>query len=804
MHTMAASFWFLNLTFLLISSFIIAPTVADVGHVNYLHKGSSLSVKHASDVIQSLDGTFSFGFYNLSSTAFTLSIWFTNSADRTIAWSANRYRPVHGTGSKVKLNKDGSMVLTDYDGTVVWQINASSAEVNHAELMDSGNLVVKDRGGNILWQSFDHPTDTLLPNQPITATAKLVSTDLSHTHPSSYYALRFDDQYVLSLVYDGPDISFNYWPNPDHSSWMNYRISYNRSRRAVLDNIGQFVATDNTTFRASDWGLEIKRRLTLDSDGNLRLYSLNKLDRSWYVSWVAFSKPCDIHGLCGWNGICEYSPTPRCSCPRGYIVSDPGDWRKGCKPVFNITCGHGGQRMIFLSNPQTDFWGCDLNYTMSTSLHNCKEMCLESCACVAFVYKTDPNGCFLKSALFNGKAVSGYPGKAYFKVPESFLSQSHKYDSDLYHGHVCDASKKKTLNYETTHNRDGKGTMWYYYYWFLAVFFLVELCFIASGWWFMSTQQSARSEIWAAEEGYRVLTDHFRSFTHKELRRATKNFKEKLGHGRHGSVYKGTLHDSRVVAVKKLNDVKQGEDEFEAEVSVIGKIYHMNLVRVMGVCSEGKHRLLVFEYVENDSLAMSLFGDKGPIQWHQRYKVAAGVAKGLAYLHHGCMDWIIHCDLKPENIFLDLDFEPKISDFGFAKLLQRGQADSSSMSKVRGTRGYMAPEWVSSVPLTEKVDVYSYGVVLLELVMGRRVSELAVDGSEDAESALRQLECTIREKMESDDLTWVDGFVDPRLNGDFVHSEVLLVLEVSAMCLEKEKGQRPSMNHVVQKFLSCE
>ena len=158
-------------------------------------------------------------------------------------------------------------------------------------------------------------------------------------------------------------------------------------------------------------------------------------------------------------------------------------------------------------------------------------------------------------------------------------------------------------------------------------------------------------------------------------------------------MYKGILHDNRVVVVKKLKDMKGGEAEFETEVSVIGRIYHMNLVRVMGVCSEGTHRLLVYEFVENGSLDMFLFGSKGLLlQWHHRYKIAVGVAKGLAYLHHECMDWIIHCDVKPENILLDEEFEPKISDFGFAKLLQRDESDSD-MSKVRGTRGYMAPEW---------------------------------------------------------------------------------------------------------------
>ncbi|XP_066360240.1 putative receptor protein kinase ZmPK1 [Miscanthus floridulus] len=798
---MVNPFFILHLTFLLICS-LLDERVAEIAHATYLHRGSSLSVKQASDVIRSPDGSFSFGLYNLSSTAFTLSIWFTNAADRTIAWTANRDRPVHGSGSKVTLNKDGSMVLRDYDGTVVWEVSKISAKVDRVELMDTGNLVMVDQGGNILWQSFDHPTDTLLPGQSLTATTKLVSTNPSHQ--SSYYTLRFDERYILSLSYDGPDISNLYWPNPDQNSWSNYRILYKSGRRGVLDKLGQFEASDNTSFIASDWGLEIKRRLTLDYDGNLRLYSLNESDGSWYSSWMAFSQLCDIHGLCGWNALCVYTPAAACTCPRGYVVVDPNDWSKGCKPQFNITCGKGVQQMGFVGIPWTDFWGSDMDFVMSASLDTCRELCLARCSCVAFVYKVypHPHGCFLKSGLFNGKTTPGYPGVTYVKVPESFLSHSQANSSDSAHGHVCNELRTHTFNYAA--NRvDEKGTAWYYYYSFLAAFFLVELCFIAVGWWFMTRKQSVCSVIWAAEdeEGFRVVADHFRSFTHKELQKATNNFMDELGHGRHGSVYKGILHDNRVVAVKKLKDMKGGEAEFETEVSVIGRIYHMNLVRVMGVCSEGTHRLLVYEFVENGSLDMFLFGSKGLLlQWHHRYKIAVGVAKGLAYLHHECMDWIIHCDVKPENILLDEEFEPKISDFGFAKLLQRDESDSD-VSKVRGTRGYMAPEWVSSAPVTEKVDVYSFGVVLLELVMGHRMFELPTNGSGDAESALRQLLLMIGENKKISDGNWIDDLVDPRLNGDFVRPEVLLMLEVAALCLEQDKNQRPSMSDVVQKFL---
>lgn len=468
--------------------------------------------------------------------------------------------------------------------------------------------------------------------------------------------------------------------------------------------------------------------------------------------------------------------------------------------MFNFTCGAGGgQPMGFARLPQTDFWGSDLSLIQSTSVDACMASCLDLCNCVAFEYKHDTNDCYLKSALFNGKTYPGYPGTVYLKLPARLVPESQNYTASKAEVLVCDASdvRTKVLSFQSAAPSD-RNTTWRYYYGFLSAFFAVELCFIAFGWWFTARSRPAPSEKWAAEEGYRVVTDHFRRFTYKELRKATRRFKDEIGHGRYGSVYKGVLDDGRVVAVKKLKDMaRQGGDEFQTEVSVIGRIYHMNLVRICGVCSEHKRRLLVYEYVEKGSLAMPLFGAgaQGTLSWDQRYSIAIGVAKGLAYLHHECLDWIIHCDVKPENILLDKDFEPKISDFGLAKLQRRDQADPDSC-KIRGTRGYMAPEWVSSLPITEKVDVYSYGVVLLELVRGVRMDSIG-----ETEAALRRLVWTIRDKLKSSDRSWIAGFVDPRLNGDFTYPQVALVLEVATSCLEKERSQRPTMNHVLQKFL---
>lgn len=257
------------------------------------------------------------------------------------------------------------------------------------------------------------------------------------------------------------------------------------------------------------------------------------------------------------------------------------------------------------------------------------------------------------------------------------------------------------------------------------------------------------------------------------------------------------LDDGRAVAVKKLVDVVQGEEEFWAEVSVIGKIYHMNLVRMWGFCSEGQHRLLAYEYVENGSLDKHLFGSHSMssfMPWHIRFKIVVGVARGLAYLHHECLEWIVHCDLKPENILLDGDFEPKIADFGLAKLSKRGGGGGSDVTQIRGTRGYMAPEWTLNLPITAKADVYSFGVVLLEVVMGGRVSE---------HGEMVGLVKRLKAKVESGGESWVGDFVDGRLRGEFNCREAKVVVEVAVSCLEEERSRRPTMDSVAQILLSC-
>ncbi|BBH06188.1 S-locus lectin protein kinase family protein [Prunus dulcis] len=260
--------------------------------------------------------------------------------------------------SRSLLRKDGSLVLTDVDGATVWQTstNSSSLDVGEQSFWNSGNLVLKDAHGKILWQSFDFPTDTLLPNQPFTKSKKLISTLGRGTFGTGYFSFYFDNDNVLKLMYDGPDISSLYWPDPDYSVFLNGRTNYNSSRIAVLDDSGNFLSSDKLQFSASDMGVGVKRRLTMDYDGNLRLYSLNSLTGFWVITWEAMAELCKVHGICGRNGICIYTPQPKCSCPPGYDVVDTSNLNKGCKPKFNLTCSQS-QQVKFVQIQQVDFYG---------------------------------------------------------------------------------------------------------------------------------------------------------------------------------------------------------------------------------------------------------------------------------------------------------------------------------------------------------------------------------------------------------------------------------------------------------------
>ncbi|GLT77122.1 hypothetical protein SLA2020_487360 [Shorea laevis] len=296
-------------------------------------------------------------------------------------------------------------------------------------------------------------------------------------------------------------------------------------------------------------------------------------------------------------------------------------------------------------------------------------------------------------------------------------------------------------------------------------------------------------------------------FTYAELKAATGDFSNLIGKGGFGDVYKGELTDHRIVAVKYLKDVTKGDAEFWAEVTIISRMHHLNLVRLWGFCAEKGQRILVYEYVPNGSLDKYLFrrrvGSPEPItgstnipvlDWNIRYRIALGVARAIAYLHEECLEWVLHCDIKPENILLGDDFCPKISDFGLAKL--RKKEDVVRMSQMRGTRGYMAPEWLTLDVITPKADVYSFGMMLLEIVNGVRNSEIQGSVNSDDWYLPGWAFNKVFKEMNVEDILdrQIKHCFDARIHFHMVDRMV----KTAMWCLQAEPEMRPSMGKVAK------
>ncbi|KAE8814299.1 putative receptor protein kinase ZmPK1 [Hordeum vulgare] len=759
----------------------LLPITCASAQLTTLSAGSTLAVEeYEHTFLVSPNATFSCGFYPAGSNAFTFSVWFAGAADSAVVWSANRHSPVNGHGSKAMLHDDGYLVLADANGSTVWASSGGAGDRPTAALLETGNLVIRDSGGAVLWQSFATPTDTLLPCQQLTKDTRLVA---------GYHSLYFDNDNRLRLVYNGPEFSSIYWPNDDYTMFQDDAPRFNNnSRLAVLDDKGWFFSTDGLTVQSCDHGaLLIRRRLTLEHDGNLRMRSLDASSGRWVVTWQAILQMHYVHGLCGKNGFFEYSPRPRCSCPPGFEMVNPNMWSKGCRPTFSYNCGQ--DRYRFIQIPQTDYYDFDLGFNDSISFEDCRNICLGMCSCIAFSYRLTGTGvCYPKGLLFNGYKSPAFPGSVYLKVPfTADIQASGSEQSAL----TCPHGGPKI-----THESSDHVDRWLYFYLCPGLLGALELILIVTTWWFLSKngmQDSTRG-------GYAVLRSQFRRFTYQELQQATGKFREEVGRGGSGIVYRGLLKDKRVIAVKNLIDITKHEEEFRAEMSVIGRINHMNLVRTWGFCSEAKRKLLVYEFVENESLDRYLFNSTNAdrlLAWSERFRIALGSARALAYLHHECLEWVLHCDVKPENILLTRDFEAKIADFGLAKLYKR-DGSSFNFSHMRGTDGYMAPEWAMNLPINAKVDVYSYGVVLLELVAGRRISSCTRDGKVIKLKAFVQ---DVKGALATGDATRI---VDAKLHGQFNTDQAVVMITTAVSCLAEERSRRPSMNEVVKSLLHCQ
>ncbi|XP_071740167.1 cysteine-rich receptor-like protein kinase 2 [Rutidosis leptorrhynchoides] len=320
-----------------------------------------------------------------------------------------------------------------------------------------------------------------------------------------------------------------------------------------------------------------------------------------------------------------------------------------------------------------------------------------------------------------------------------------------------------------------------------GVGFLIILLIVLLFWYRRSQKTAPGGSLYGATE-----LQGPKDYSYGDLKKATKDFKEenKLGEGGFGDVFKGTVTDGNVIAVKRLAlGSNTAKDNFESEVRVISNVHHRNLIRLLGCCSKGPELLLVLEYMANGSLEKFLYGEKkGTLNWKQRCDIIFGTARGLAYLHEQYHVTIIHRDIKPSNILLDNDFQPKIADFGLARLLPEDQTHIST--RFAGTLGYTAPEYAIHGQLSEKVDTYSFGIVALEIISGKKCTDIPNESAGEQyllEHAWNLYDTRMHLKL-------VDETLNP---SEYREDDIKKIIEIALMCTQSPVSVRPTMSEVV-------
>ncbi|XP_035832170.1 G-type lectin S-receptor-like serine/threonine-protein kinase SD2-5 [Helianthus annuus] len=408
---------------------------------------------------------------------------------------------------------------------------------------------------------------------------------------------------------------------------------------------------------------------------------------------------CNYSLACGRNGIC--SGNQQCSCPVSsypridyFRAVNDRQPHLGCYEITPLTCtAIQDQTFIALENVTVFNFTTDME---SVDIEACKQACVNNCSCKAALFQ------------YGSDSSSGYcylPFELYTMI---------NVDPDVIHHNATAFIKVQNVRSppSTSKSRSNVGVI-------LTstigsvLFLLGVICFL------ICIIRKRKRDTHGEGESIGEVPGMPNRFSYEELKTATMNFNKKLGEGGFGAVFEGTLEDGTKIAVKCLEGLGQVNKSFLAEVQSIGSIHHVNLVTLRGFCAWKSQRFLVYEFMSNGSLDRWIYhGDQEhKLEWKCRKKIILDIAKGLSYLHEECRQKNIHLDIKPQNILLDNDFNAKVSDLGLSKLIDRNQ--SKVMTTMRGTPGYLAPEWLSSV-ITEKVDVYSYGIVLLEMLCGRK------------------------------------------------------------------------------------
>jgi len=743
----------------LLSSEVVLTSILKVGKAYPRIEGSQMNwIDRNGILLVSYKEEFGFGFVTTPNdiTLFLLAV--VHMGSNTVVWVANRGLPVSNS-DKFVFDEKGNLYLLK-GAEVVWSTGTEDKGVSSMELRDTGNLVLLGNDSSVIWQSFSHPTDTLLPMQDFTAGMKL----FSEPGPNNLtYVLQIESGNVtLSTGLQTPQ---PYWSMKEDS------------RKRIINKSGDVVAS--ATLNASYWSFYDETKsllwqfgfaeesdsngtwiLVLGSDGLITFSSLQSggaivaSPRKIPHDSCSTPEPCDPYYICSGEKIC--------TCP-SILSSSPN-----CKPGFVSPCSSKGTIELLKADDRLNYFALGfVPPSLKTDLIGCKTSCSANCSCLAMFFNSSSGNCFLLDWIGSfEKSVEDSGIVSYIKVVSS-------------DGDTRDSGSRTTQA-------------------IVVVIIVIVTLFVISGMLFVAHRLFRKKQDLPESPQENSEDDNFLDgltampirYSYNDLKNATSNFSVKLGEGGFGSVYKGAAPDGTQLAVKKLEGIGQGKKEFRVEVSTIGSIHHHHLVRLKGFCAEGSHRLLAYEYMANGSLDKWIFNKHSEelvLDWDTRYNIALGTAKGLAYLHEDCDSKIIHCDIKPENVLLDHNFLVKVSDFGLAKLMTREQ--SHVFTTLRGTRGYLAPEWITNCAISEKSDVYSYGMVLLEIIGGRK----NYDPRETSEKS--HFPSFAFKMMEEGK---VREILDSKLETNENDERVQTAVKVALWCIQEDMSLRPSMTKVVQ------
>ncbi|XP_034678921.1 G-type lectin S-receptor-like serine/threonine-protein kinase At4g27290 [Vitis riparia] len=741
------------------------------------------------ETITSAGGSFELGFFSPANSKHRyLGIRYKKVSNRAVVWVANRENPLNDSSGVLKVTSQGILVVLDGANKTLWSSTSSRPAQNpNAQLLDSGNLVMKNgNDGNLesfLWQSFDYPCNTLLPGMKlgwnrVTGLDRYLSSWKSADDPSiGTFTYGIDPSGSPQIfVRNGSAVTFRSGP------WNGIRFSGYPHFTPNPVYTYDFVLNEKEIYFIYHLvNSSLLTRLVLTPDGYAQRFTWIDEKGKWVKYSSVQNDDCDNYAICGANGICKIDQSPKCECMKGFRPRsqsnwDMADWSNGCVRSTPLDCqkGDGFVKFSGVKLPDTrTSW-----FNESMNLKECASLCLRNCSCTAYVNSNisgGGSGCLL----WFGNLIDI---REFAENGQEFHVRMSASESDAFSSTNSSSKKKQKQVIVISISITG-----------------IVLLILVLTWYMLKKmkQQLKRkgymehnSDGGETSEGQERL--ELPLFELATLLNATNNFSSdnKLGEGGFGPVYKGILKDGEEIAVKRLSKTsRQGLKEFKNEVESIAKLQHRNLVKLLGCCICGREKMLIYEYLPNKSLDLFIFDQMRGIvlDWPKRFLIINGIARGLLYLHQDSRLRIIHRDLKAENVLLDNDMNPKISDFGIARSFG-GNEPGASTTRVAGTLGYMSPEYASEGLYSTKSDVYSFGVLVLEIVSGKRNRGFS---HPDHDLNLLGHAWTL----------YIEGgsseFIDASIANTYNLSEVLRSINVGLLCVQRFPDDRPSMHSVV-------